>query len=132
MLNIMYEDQYLDDFTYVFYGYEECYHYHEKDYEKKYLEEFLERREDFKDYGHYDSYFNMINEEYLSLKDYEMSTRFDYIKTKNVVYELEDWEDINSYRRIIIFDPINNNYIMPLFKEKNNLYCIRKIKTENN
>ena len=123
MLNIMYEDQYLDDFTYYFYGYEECYHFHEKDYKKKYLEEFLERREDFKDFAPYDNYFNMIETE-----DNKMKTIFEHIETKNVVYELENWENINSYRKIIIFDPINNNYITPLFEEKNEMCCIKKIK----
>ena len=128
MLNIMYEDQYLVDFTYEFYEYEECYDFYEKDYKKKYLEEYIERNEDYKDYGGYDDYFNMFEKDFLSLKDYKMSSRFMYIETKNVVYELEDWADIKSYRRIIIFDPINNNYIVPIDKQIDNLYCIRKIK----
>ena len=69
----------------------------------------------------------MIEKDYLSLKDYKMRSRFDYIETKNVVYGLEDWRDINSYRKIIIFDPINNNYIVPIDKQIDKLYCIRKI-----
>ena len=134
MLNIMYEDQYLDDFKNIYYDYQECYDYYKKDYKEKYLEKFLERREDFKDYEPYDSYnpndiyFNMFKKDFLSLKHYKMSSRFDYIRTKNVVYGLEDWEDINSYRRIIIFDPINNNYIVAIDDKIDNLYCIRNIK----
>ena len=43
MLNIMYEDHYFDDFTTIYYEYQECYDYYKKDYKEKYLEEFLER-----------------------------------------------------------------------------------------
>ena len=116
MLNIMYEDQYFDDFIHVFYGYQECYDYYEKDYKEKYLEKFTKIREYFKDYGSYEDYYDM----------FKMSSGFDYIETKNVVYGLEDWEDINSYRRIIIFDPINKNYIVPIDRQIDELYCIRK------
>ena len=127
MLNIMYEDQYLDDFNHPFYSYQECYDYYQKDYKEKYLEEFTEIRSDFKDYGGDEDYYDMIGGDYSSLKDYKMSSRFGYIETKNVVYGLEDWEDINSYRRIIIFDPINNNYFVPIDEQIDELYCIRKI-----
>ena len=122
MLNIMYEDQYLVDFTYKFYDYEESYDFYENDYKTKYLEEYLDRDDSYD--NHF--YFNMFEKDFLSLKHYKMSSRFNYIETKNVVYVLEDWEDINSCRSIIIFDPINDNYIVPIDYQLDKLYCIRK------
>ena len=47
-----------------------------------------------------------------------MSEKYAFIQRSNVIYELngrgEDKDEF--YRRFIVFDPINKNYIIPDFK----------------
>ena len=123
MLNIMYEDQYLDNFKEKNnYLEEDDYLMSEDEYLKlhngnkgeidvKDVENFEEikrerNRKKFEDLG-----FNFENIDFgfgnRSLKQGLMEKEYPFIETKNVIYKLCGRES-DSYREYLIFDPVNN------------------------
>ena len=132
MLNIMYEDQYLTHFVQKEnYREEEHYEMGDEEYlnkfcnngyldvkDVKYLEEYPEEeymKNFFRDKDGNFSYkvYYLNYEIFDSFKDFLMSERYPFIETLDVIYEISSRNTEKYYRKFIVFDTINKNYIIP-------------------
>ena len=115
MLNIMYEDTYLSDFTKKYY----CQYNEYKD-----LYDFKNKYNDYDQYPEIDDNMDDEDCEIQTTKHRNLYTKFKSIETKNVVYELNNWKEESHYRMFIVYDPINKITILSHRNWEEDIYCV--------
>ena len=136
MLNIMYEDQYLSNFKQKNkYSEEDDYKLTKEEYLKKYgskgdldvkdVENFenFQREKELKQEVSIGDFFPKRN----SYKQNLMEEEYPFIEGKKVIYEICDREK-DSYRRYLIYDPVNNFCSFYTFEDNfdNYIYGLKK------